>query len=405
MKSAGNCNPRHQVGTSGVLNNSSGYHRIAPCTRSYSEVLKSPTPYTRPTVSTDVHPDPDVGAGETPTDDQSAIENTNTIHITRKDIACLTDGEHTNWNAKAIQRDNKNTARRPDSAGYATATTTTDDTPAATLADGILAATAADDTTAAIAANDTTAVDDTTAAAAANDTPAVEDTTAATAANDTSTADVTTPAIATNNTAADNNTAAIAVNGIIAADDNIATTVVHDPGVITAADEPTATTATDDATTAAAVDGLGAARNTSAVNDNTAADDSHDASTSSNKADNRPTENVNNDVRNLPVLVNTGDSPRGSRRNSLPAVNHVQSERWAGCAGLQSDTGQNRALTRSQSLSTERHTRNKQSCIPSNWVATSAVTKTGNTQPSTLKAKKVNNDGLALPLFHNHSTQ
>ena len=277
-------------------------------------------------------------------------------------------GEHTSWKAKAIQRDTKSTARHPNSAGYATATTTTDDTPAATRADDILAATAADDTTAAIAVNDTTA---------ANNTASVDYTTAATAANTTAT-DVTTPATATNDTAAADTTAAITVNGIIAADDTIAT----------AADEPTATTATDDATIAAAVDGIAAARNTSAVNDNTAADDSDEPSTSNSKADNRPTENVNNDVRNSPELVNTGDSPGGNRRNSLPSVNHVQSERWTGCAGLQSDTGQNRTLTRSQSLSTERHTRNKQSCIPSNWVATSAVTKTGNTQPSTREAKK-----------------
>ena len=251
--------------------------------------------------------------------------------------------------------------------------------PSATLADNILAATDADDTTAAIAANDTTA---------ANDTAAADDTTAATAANDTTAADVTTPATATNDTATDDTTAAIAVNGIIVADDTISTTVAHDPAVITAADEPTATTATDDATIAAAVDGIAAARNTSAVNDSTTANDSDDPLMSSNKADNRPTENVNNDVKNLPAPVNTGDSPGGSCHNSLPAANHLQSKRWAGCAGLQSDTGQNRALTRSQSLSTERHTQNKQSCIPTNWVATSAVTKTGNTQPSTLKAKK-----------------
>ena len=295
----GNCNPRHQVGTSGVLNNSSGYHRIAPCTRSYSEVLKPPAPYTRPTVSTDVHPDPVVGAGETPTDDQSAIENTNAIHITRKDIACLTDGEHTKWNAKAIQRYIKTTAGHPDTAGYATATTTADNTSAATLADDFLAATAADDTTAAIAANDATA---------ANGTAAADVTTVVTAADDTTAADVTTPATATNDTAADDTTAAIAVNGIIVADDTIDTTVAHDPAVITAADEPTATTATVDATIAAAVDGIAAARNTSAVNDSTAANDSDDPLTSSDKADNRSTENVNNDVRNSPALVNTGDS-------------------------------------------------------------------------------------------------
>ena len=83
----GNSNPRHQTGTSGVFNNkSSDYHHIAPGTRLYSEVLDPPTLCTRHTVSTDVHPDIDVSAGETQTDDQSSIESTSVIHVTRKDI-------------------------------------------------------------------------------------------------------------------------------------------------------------------------------------------------------------------------------------------------------------------------------------------------------------------------------
>ena len=155
--------------TSGVLNDnnkSSNNHRVAPGTSLYSENLKSPTLHTRPTVSTDVHPNPDVGAGETPTDDQSSIENKITMHITRKDIACLIDGERTNWNAKAIQRDNKSTAVHLDIAGYTTATTAADDTPAATVADDILAA---------IAANETTAADNTSDAVDVSDTTAVND--------------------------------------------------------------------------------------------------------------------------------------------------------------------------------------------------------------------------------------
>ena len=50
----------------------------------------------------------------------------------------------------------------------------------------------------------------------------------------------------------------------------------------------------------------------------------------------------------------------------------VQNEHQSRCAGLQATTVHGRVLTRSHSLSTL-HTRNKQSCILSKWVATPAA--------------------------------
>ena len=95
--------------------------------------------------------------------------------------------------------------------------------------------------------------------------------------------------------------------------------------------------------------------------------------TSNDSADNRLTANVNKDsVRHSSVPVSTGDSPVDRGRDGPPSVKPVQNEHQSRCAGLQATTVHGRVLTRSHSLSTL-HTRNKQSCILSKWVATPAA--------------------------------
>ena len=268
--------PTHQPGSNDKFTGSNDYHHISPGSMSYTEVLRSPAPHTKPAGRSDRHLDPVVHTGET----QAA------------------------------------------------------------------AATASDVTTADVTTADVTTADVTTA--------------------DVTTADVTTADVTT---AADVTTTDVA-------------TAAEDTTTVDAATEATASDITD--TSNIATD-----RYTAAANDNTAADDRDGPLTSNDSADNRPTANVNKDcVRHSSVPVSTGDSPVDSGRDGPPSLEPVQNEHQSRCAGLLATTVHGRALTRSQSLSTEGYTRNKQSCIPSNWVATPAAKMSENTQPSAQNSRK-----------------
>ena len=215
--------------------------------------------------------------------------------------------------------------------------------------------------------------------------------TAAATASDVTTADVTTADVTTADvTTADVTTADVTTADVTTADVTTAADITT-TDVATAAEDTTTVDAATEATASDITDtsNIATDRYTAAANDNTAADDRDGPLTSNDSADNRPTANVNKDcVRHSSVPVSTGDSPVDSGRDGPPSLEPVQNEHQSRCAGLQATTVHGRALTRSQSLSTEGHTRNKQSCIPSNWVATPAAKMSENTQPSAQNSRK-----------------